>query len=374
MKFYKIHNISSSKETRWKHIDPEIPRRLGKTVNLEKFDASFFSVHHRQANAIDPQCRMLLEHAYEAVLDAGVSPKSLRGSNTSVVVGVCFVESETCIYEKSIKDGLALTGGARAMLANRISFTMDLQGPSYLVDTACSSGCYAISAAFDSIRNGECDAAIVGGANLLLHPNLTLQFARLGVLAKDGYCLPLDKDARGYTRAEAISVLFLQRKRDAKRVYANLVYTKLNNDGFKKEGITYPSGVTQIKLLESFYRDLKFDPSQVGYVEGHSTGTKVGDPEECNTLDTVYCKTRKDPLLIGAVKSNMGHPEPASVICSIIKSLLIFENKKIPPNIHFGGPRSDCPAIIEGRLKVIDEVTDFDGKYIGCNSFGFGGK
>ena len=264
-------------ETRWKHIDDEIPKRIGKTVNLEKFDASFFSVHHRQANAIDPQCRMLLEHAYEAVLDAGVSPKTLRGTKTGVVIGACFVESEINFYEKTIKDGLALTGSARAMLASRISFTMDLQGPSFLVDTACSSGGYAISAAFDAIRSGECDAAIVGGSNLLLHPHLTLQFARLGVLAKDGFCLPLDKGARGYTRSEAITVLFLQRKKDAKRIYANLVYTKLNNDGFKKEGITYPSGVTQIKLLEEFYRDLNINPNIVDYVEGHSTGTKVGE-------------------------------------------------------------------------------------------------
>jgi fatty acid synthase len=126
------------------------------------------------------------------------------------------------------------------------------------------------------IRSGECDFAIVGGTNLLLNPNLTLHFARLGVLAKDGYCRPLDKDACGYTRAEAVSALFLQRKRDAKRVYANLVYTKLNNDGFKKEGITYPNGATQIDLLQGFYRDINVDPSIVEYVEGHSTGTKVG--------------------------------------------------------------------------------------------------
>lgn len=219
---------------------------------------------------------MLLEHAYEAVLDAGVSPKSLKGSRTAVIVGACFVESEIVFYEKYIRDGLALTGASRAMLANRISFSMDLRGPSYMVDTACSSGGYALSAAFDLIRSGECDAAIVGGTNLLLHPHLTLHFARLGVLAKDGYCLPLDKDARGYTRSEAVSVVFLQRKVDAKRIYANLVYTKLNNDGFKKEGITYPSGATQIDLLQGFYRDLGFDPSNVDYVEGHSTGTKVG--------------------------------------------------------------------------------------------------
>jgi fatty acid synthase len=263
-------------ETRWKHVDPEIPRRLGKTVNLNKFDASFFSVHGRQAATMDPQCRCLLEHAFEAVLDAGVNPKDLRGSRTGVYIGCCFAESEEFMfYEKTIKDGLGLTGSARAMLANRISFGMDLQGPSFMVDTACSSATYALDSAFNAIRNGEIDAALVGGTNLLLHPHITLQFARLGVLSKDGFCRPLDKDAAGYTRSEAISIIFLQRMTDAKRVYANLVYAKTNNDGFKKEGITYPNDVTQTKLLEEFYKDIQLDPRTVDYVEGHSTGTKV---------------------------------------------------------------------------------------------------
>ncbi|KAL7036630.1 hypothetical protein ACKWTF_008883 [Chironomus riparius] len=371
--YNKIDMVNDA-ETRWKHIDPEIPTRLGKTVNLNKFDASFFSVHNRQASYMDPQCRCLLEHAYEAVLDAGISPKAIKGSRTGVYVGCCFAESEEFMfYEKSVKDGLGLTGSARAMLANRISFGMDLQGPSFMVDTACSSATYGLDAAFNAIRSGECDAALVGGTNLLLHPHITLQFARLGVLSKDGFCRPLDKDAAGYTRSEAISLIFLQRKRDAKRVYANLVYTKTNNDGFKKEGITYPSGFTQIQLLEEFYKDIKLDPRTVDYVEGHSTGTKVGDPEECHTLDTIFCKGREGPLLIGAVKSNMGHSEATSGICSIAKLILMFERQEIPATIHYKGPRSDCKALIEGRLKVIDENTEFKGKLVSMNSFGFGG-
>lgn len=337
---YNLYNkvdMVDDAETRWKHIDNEIPKRLGKTVNLEKFDASFFSVHQRQANYIDPQCRMLLEHAYEAVLDAGINPKSLRGSRTSVMIGACFVESESHLfYEQSVKDGLGLTGACRAMLANRISFSMDLKGPSFLVDTACSSGCYALDSAFESIRNGECDAAIIGASNLLLHPNLTLQFARLGVLSKTGWCRPLDKDANGYTRAEAITCIFLQKKKDAKRVYANLVYSKTNNDGFKKEAITYPSGPSQIRLLDEFYRDLRMDPTLVDYVEGHSTGTYVGDPEECHTLDTIYCKNRQKPLLIGAVKSNM------------VKNLtLIF---KITIKLNLGSPGAGIVTLLNYQV------------------------
>jgi fatty acid synthase, animal type len=300
---YNAVDMVDDAETRWRHIDDEIPRRIGKTVNLEKFDASFFSVHNRQANVMDAQCRILMEHAYEAIMDAGVSPKSLKHSKTGVIIGCCFAESEQYLfYEKTIKDGLGLTGSSRCMLANRISFSLDLRGPSYVVDTACSSGCYALDAAFDAMRNGTCDAVLVGGSNLMLHPYLSLQFVRLGVLSKDGFCRPLDKDAAGYTRSEAVNFMFLQKKKDAKRAYANVVYVKTNNDGFKKEGLTYPSGASQIRLLSGFYEDLRLNPGLVDYVEGHSTGTKVGDPEECQTLDTVYCAKRDKPLLLGAGK------------------------------------------------------------------------
>lgn len=166
-------------ERRWRHTNPEIPKRMGKIDRLEKFDSAFFGVHFRQAHSMDPQCRLLLEHAYESVLDAGINPKALRGTRTGVFIGACFAESEkTWFYEKVPAGGVGLTGCARAMLANRISYTMGLTGPSFLLDTACSSSMYAIDLAFNALRNGECDAALVGGVNLLLHPHVTLQFAR----------------------------------------------------------------------------------------------------------------------------------------------------------------------------------------------------
>lgn len=225
---------------------------------------------------MDPQARMLQEHAYESILDAGVCPKSIRGSRTGVFIGCCAAESdEFYFYGPAIKDGLGLTGTSRALLANRISFALDLKGPSFMVDTACSSSGYALDLAFSAIRNGEIDSALVGGTNLLLHPGTTLQFFRLGVLSKDGVCRPFDKDASGYCRSEAINMLFLQKAKDAKRVYAKLVYSKTNIDGFKNEGLTYPSGAIQIKLLEEFYKDIQIDPSTIDYVESHSTGTKV---------------------------------------------------------------------------------------------------
>jgi fatty acid synthase, animal type len=192
-------------------------------------------------------------------------------------------------------------------------------------------------------------------------------------LSKDGFCRPYDKDAAGYTRSEAVCVVFLQKAADAKRIYANFVYSKTNNDGFKKEGITYPSGKMQIQLLSEFYKDLRMDPSTIDFVEGHSTGTVVGDPEECHTLDTVFCKGRKIPLPVGSIKSNMGHSEATSGVCSLAKVILAYENKLIPPNINFVEVRPGIPALESGRLKVVNNPEELAGPLICINSFGFGG-
>lgn len=363
-------------ERRWRHFNPEIPRRAGKIWDLEKFDATFFGVHFKQAHTMDPQCRLLMETAYEAIIDAGVNPKSLAGSRTGVYMGTCISESEkTWFYEKVPSGGFGITGCSRAMIPNRISYALGLKGPSYVVDTACSSSMYAFDNAFSALRNGEIDAALVGGSNLILHPFVTLQFARLGVLSPQGFCRPFDKDANGYTRSESINCLFLQRKFDANRIYATVVYSKTNCDGYKPEGITYPSGKAQEKLLQEFYFDIqqKVRPCDLGYLEAHSTGTFVGDPEECRAIDNVLCAQREEPLLIGSVKSNIGHSEAASGICSIIKSILSFQNGMIPPNINFSELKPEIPALKDGRLRVVSETQPLRKPYIGVNSFGFGG-
>ncbi|KAH8379368.1 hypothetical protein KR009_004445 [Drosophila setifemur] len=374
---YKLYNkidMVDDDERRWRHFNPEIPKRSGKINKLEKFDATFFGVHFKQAHTMDPQTRILIETAYEAVIDAGINPKSLRGSKTGVYVGSCISESEkTWFYEKVSSGGFGITGCSRAMMANRISYSLGLEGPSFLLDTACSSSMYALDNAFSAIRNGEIDAAIIGGSNLLLHPFVTLQFARLGVLAPDGFCRPFDKDASGYTRSETINCLFLQRKRDAKRVYASVVYSKTNCDGYKPEGITYPSGIVQEKLLEQFYKEVDYTPTDLGYLEAHSTGTVVGDPEECKAIDNVLCSQRREPLLVGSVKSNVGHSEAASGICSLVKACLAFETGLIPPNINFNEVKPVIAPLAEGRLIVVKDVTPLPKPYIGINSFGFGG-
>lgn len=193
------------------------------------------------------------------------------------------------------------------------------------------------------------------------------------MLAKDGFCRPFDNQASGYTRSEAICVILLQKAKNAKRIYANVLYSKTNCDGFKTEGITYPSGQIQEKLLTEFYNEIDVDPSSIMYVEAHSTGTVVGDPEECRALDKIFCKNRSNPLLVGSMKSNIGHTESSSGVCSIAKVILTFETGFVPPNVNFISVRKEIPALNERRLIVCTENTPFEGECIPINSFGFGG-
>ncbi|OWR55047.1 fatty acid synthase [Danaus plexippus] len=371
--FNKVDLISGDAR-RWKLAHPEIPQRTGKINNVNRFDASFFGVHFKQAHTMDPMCRILLEKAYEAVIDAGLNPKELRGTKTGVFIGACFSESEkTWFYEKMQVNGFGVTGCSRAMLANRISYWLGVTGPSYTVDSACSSSLYALEHAFRAIRDGHCDAAIVGGSNLCLHPYVSLQFSRLGVLSADGRCKSFDNSANGYARSEAIVVCLLQKAKDSRRVYAQVLHAKTNCDGYKEQGITYPAGNIQKLLLNEFYEECSIPPNTLEFVEAHGTGTRVGDPEELVAIEDVFCTGRSEPLMIGSIKSNLGHSEPASGLCSIAKLCIAYSTGYIPPNLHFTVPREGVKALSENRLKVITQKHPWNRGMSGINSFGFGG-
>ena len=259
------------------------------------------------------------------------------------------------------------------MFPNRISYTFDFSGPSFALDTACSSSLYAMHHAIAAMRSGQCEAAIVGGVNLLLKPTSSLQFHRLSMLSPDGACKAFDASGNGYVRSEAAVVIYLQKSRDARRVYATVVNSKVNTDGHKDQGITFPNGGMQNKLMKEVYSEAGINPAEVAYVEAHGTGTKVGDPQEVNSIAELFCKDRKSPLLLGSVKSNMGHSEPASGLCSIAKVLIAMEYGIIPANLHFSSPNLDIPALSDGSIKVVSEPTPWKGGLVGVNSFGFGG-
>ncbi|GAB0087166.1 Fatty acid synthase [Sergentomyia squamirostris] len=362
---------------RWPKNMYGLPARNGKIKqeDLEYFDHTFFGINQKQAHAMEPGIRMLLEATHEAIIDSGYNPKDLRGSRTGVYIGVSSAETEHVWgADASAVNGYGITGCSRAMFANRISFIFDFNGPSHSVDTACSSSLYGMAQAFQDMRAGRCDAAIVAGCNVNMQPTTSLQFQKLGMLSSDGTCKTFDQNGSGYVRSDACVVMFLQKAENSRRVYATILNIRTNTDGAKQLGITYPSGKMQKKLIEETFEEINLNPHDVVYVEAHGTGTPVGDPQEVNAICDFLCKDRKTPLLIGSVKSNMGHSEGASGVCSIAKVLIAMETGVIPGNLHYKTPNPDLHGIMDGRLKVVDKNTPWNGGVVCINSFGFGGS
>ncbi|KAJ1529566.1 hypothetical protein ONE63_006337 [Megalurothrips usitatus] len=367
-------DLVTADDRRWPPGLHGLPDRCGKLKDLTSFDAQFFGVHAKQARVMDPQLRMLLELTYEAIVDAGYNPTELRGSRTGVFIGVSSSESdEYWTQDPDRVNGYGLTGCCRAMFPNRLSYTFDFNGPSYAIDTACSSSMFALQQAIQAMRDGQCDSAIVGGCNLLLKPASSLQFHRLNMLSPQGMCKAFDSSGNGYVRSEAAVVILLQKSSTARRVYATVLNAGTNTDGNKEQGITFPAGGMQQQLIERVYREAGVNPAEVAYVEAHGTGTKVGDPQEVNSIANVFCKNRTTPLLIGSVKSNMGHSEPASGLCSIAKVLIAMERGEIPGNLHFKEANKEIAALNDGRLQVVHKNWPWNGGMAAINSFGFGG-
>ena len=224
-------------DRRWMPGLHGLPKRSGKLKDIKHFDATFFGVHAKQAHKMDPQLRILLELTYEALIDAGVDPQKVRNSKTGVFVGASgseTLEAFSANTEKIV--GYGMTGCCRAMFANRVSFTFDFKGPSFVIDTACSSSLLAMDCAVQAIRSGSCDAAIVGGVNLTLKPNTSVNFLRLNMLSPDGACKSFDVSGNGYCRSEGAVAIYMTKRSVAKRIYAQVGNSKNNSDGYKTQG------------------------------------------------------------------------------------------------------------------------------------------
>ncbi|KAJ8668373.1 hypothetical protein QAD02_010036 [Eretmocerus hayati] len=369
-------DMITNDDRRWKLEHPLIPKYVGKISHLEKFDARFFGAPDKPTNLTDPMGRMLLEHAYEAILDAGMNPRQLRGKKIGVFIGIGSSETEaTMMWEKYEDDGRAACF-SRSQYANRISYCFGFTGPSYGVDTACSSSMTAFEHAFRAIKSGLCDGAIVGGASICLLPQMNKWFNLTGVLSPDGQCKTWDEASDGFVRSESVCVVLLQKTKDARRIYATVINARSNCDGFKPEGNAHPSSKMQAELIKECYEECNLSPSCVKYVEAHGTGTKAGDASEIQSIDQNFCQNqeRSEPLLIGSVKSNLGHTEAASGTVSMIKVMLGMESDVIFPNLHFNTPRSELTPITEGRIKVVTEAVPWESGYVGISSFGIGGS
>ncbi|XP_054925826.1 fatty acid synthase-like [Dermacentor andersoni] len=368
-------DLITDDEARWPRGFLGLPERMGTIKDLSRFDASFFGVPPKQVQVMDPQLRLLIECSYEAIVDAGYDPATLRGRKIGVFVGCGLSETWSVFGSDSATiDGYIVTGAALHMFSNRVSYCLDFCGPSLTIDTSSSSTMAALNLALQSLRCGECEAAIVGGSHITLNPLTTLSEFRFGMLARDGKSKTFNANADGYARSETIGAMFLQPASKALRFYAKLINIRGNADGYKVEGITVPSSRRQEELLREVYAGANVDPLKVTYVETHGTGTKTGDPQELAALSRFFCvPERKRPLKIGAVKSNAGHAETASSINTISKVIILMETGMIPPNLHFEDPNPIIPCLHDGSIEVISKLTPFDGGLVGINAFGFGG-
>ncbi|MBA8826063.1 acyl transferase domain-containing protein [Saccharopolyspora lacisalsi] len=325
--------------------DPE-PGVPGKTVSkwggflddVGGFDPEFFGVSAREAEAMDPQHRLLLETAWEALENAGVRPRDLGGSPTGLFMGLSGQDyMMRTPHSELFTNPYAMTGNARSMAAGRISYLLGLRGPSVVLDSACSSGLVATHLAVQSLQTGDAGLALSGGVNLIFGADTTIAFSSWGMLSPAGRCRAFDADASGFVRAEACGVLALKRLADAERehdrVLAVLRGSGVNQDG-RSNGITAPSGEAQRELQQQVIARAGIDPSRVGLVEAHGTGTPVGDPIEFTALADSYGRGAQ-PCALGSVKTNIGHAETASGMAGMIKAIMALRHGEVPANLHF---------------------------------------
>lgn len=352
--------------------------------NVDLFDANFFNIPHREAFQLDPQHRLLLEVSWESLENAGISPASIRGSETGVYVGLM---NSDYAYRKMSEhpitdlDPYFLTGNSNSFLAGRLSYTLGLHGPNMVVSTACSSSLVSIHLACQALRSQECNLALAGGVNIILDPLTNIMLSQMKAVAPDGRCKAFDASADGYSRGEGCGVVVLKRLSDAISDRDNILSvirgTAVNHSG-KSAGLTVPNGQSQEKLLRKVLKAAKVQPEEVGYVEAHGTGTSLGDPIEINALRNVLGKQREDTLYVGSVKTNIGHLEAAAGIAGLIKSVLAIKHQSIPPSLNYQTPN---PSIDWHNipLKVADKSTPWPDSAIGkpriagVSSFGLSG-
>lgn len=344
------------------------------------FDAAAFGMSPREAEQVDPQQRHLLEVTHDALAHAGIPPSTLAGRDVGVYVGASSVDHiARLIADPSACDMYLMTGNTLSIMANRISYNLDIRGPSLTVDTACSSSLVALDLAAEAIRSGQVDTAIVGGVNLLLSPFSYIGFSRASMLSPTGRCRPFDAAADGYVRSEGAIVLVLRSLAAARtarnHVYATIVGSGVGQDG-RTTGVSLPSTDSQRALLEKVYSDFAVDPSDLTFFEAHGTGTKVGDPIEANAIGKALAQRRSRPLPIGSVKSNIGHLEPASGLAGVVKSILALNSGLVPATLHQDQPNPNID--FDGlNIEVVGRnwrPPDRRGPALaGVNSFGFGG-
>lgn len=360
-----------------------ILKQGGYLKNIDQFDASFFDITRIEAESLDPQQRLLLEVSYEALENAGIPSEDLKDSNTSVFTGITNVDYQKKHFRSGdykLVNPYSYTGSAVCANSGRISYFFGLQGESVAVDTACSSSLVATHLAVQSLRNRKSDLAIVGAANLILSPELTITFTALNGLSPTSRCQPFSDNANGFVRSEGCVVIILKRLEDAIReqnpVLAIIKGTAVNQDG-KSNGFTAPSVAAQTKLIQAALDDAQLSISDVDYIEAHGTGTKIGDPIEIEAITNVIEGAKKplaNTLFLGSVKSNIGHTESVAGLAGILKTIVSMQHDILPKSLHSERLNS-LVDWEQNSLKVVQENRPWENKIktAGISSFGVTG-
>ncbi len=385
--------ISEVPATRWNidalySPDPDAPGKMatrwgGFITGEDLFDPLFFGISPAEAASIDPQQRLLLEVSWEALEDAGIIPASLNGTRTGVFAGICNSDYGYLGMEllgQKVAPNFA-AGVAHSVAAGRVAYTLGLQGPALAVDTSCSAGLVAIHLACQSLRSGECDAALAGGVNLILAPEVTMALSQGRMMAPDGRCKAFDDRANGFVRGEGCGMIVLKRLpdalRDGRRVLAVIRGSAMNQDG-RSSGLTAPNGSAQQALIRDALANAGMEPGEIDLIEAHGTGTALGDPIEIGALQAVFAGRdgTQAPLYVGSVKTNIGHLESAAGVAGLIKLVLSLRHHEIPPSLHFATPNHliDWSA---GPVTVASRRTAWPDRGVpragGVSSFGISG-
>ncbi len=385
-----VDALTEFPKSRWdidQYYDPD-PEARGKSYvrngyfvdKIDQFDPAFFGISPREAISLDPQQRLLLEVCWETLEHAGIAPRTLRNSQTGVFVGGFWDDySVQGLYQDQADhiDAYRLLSNLRGMMAGRIAYVLGLQGPALQLDTACSSSLLSIHLACQSLRAQECNLALAGGVDLNLSPERTIALSRMRALSADGRSKCFDDSADGFGQGEGCGVVALKRLADAQRdgdpIFALVRGSAVNHDG-RSNGLTVPNGLAQKAVIQQALHNAHVRPEQIQFIETHGTGTPLGDPTEVNALINALAGERTAPLMLGSVKTNIGHLNAAAGVASFIKVVLALQHREIPPNLHFHRPNAriawnDCP------LNIPTEPTVWQGepRLAGISSFGMTG-
>ncbi|MCO5230004.1 MAG: type I polyketide synthase [Chitinophagales bacterium] len=359
-----------------------IVKQGGFLDNIDQFDGSFFDLSYAEIESMDPQQRILLEVTYEALENAGIPLQSLVDSNTGVFIGVTNNDYQKRHFRSgdyTLINPYSYTGSAVCSNSGRISYLMGLQGPSVSLDTACSSSLVATHLAVQSLRNRECNLAIAGAANVIIDPEFTIYFSSLNSLSKDSRCKSFSNEANGFIRSEGSGIFILKRLSDAQKdgnnILAIIKGSAVNQDG-RSNGFTAPNVKAQERLLKQALDNAQLKPDQVAFIEAHGTGTKIGDPIEMEAISEVFSssKSKEQPLLVGSVKTNIGHTEGVAGMAGMMKAVLAIQHQIIPKNLHFATPNE----LIDWKNIPIQVPTsnvnwNTEDKFIGVSGFGVTG-